>query len=257
MPRRPSQYIQSLDRGLTVLETVARARRPVALRELTPVLGIDRSSVFRLASTLRQRGFLNQLPESKEYVLGAAIWRLAGLTPWGEVLAQFAREQTAELAAQTGETTHLAVREGSQAALIHHHLTEQPLGCSVGSGHCVPLHCTSVGRALLCDCDLEQLKALLGDRPLPAHNRSPIRSLASLAEECGRTRKRGYALDDQEYHKGVRCIAAPIRDCTGAIVASIGISAPVERLPKHRYQEVALWVIGSAQEIGAKLGYQA
>lgn len=256
MSPRPTPPIQSLDRGLILLETIAQARRPVSLAELTPVLGIDRSSVFRLANTLRQRGFLSQLPDTKDYVLGSAIWRLASLFPWSEVLAQFAREQVAELAAKTGETTHLAVREGRQAALIHHQLTGQALGCSLGSGRCVPLYCTSVGRALVADYDLDQLIALLGNEPLPTFNKRTLNSVASLAEECQRARKRGFALDDQEYHEGVRCLAAPIRDCSGQIVASIGISAPVERLPKHRYQEMGQLVMHVAGAIGAKLGYQ-
>lgn len=257
MNQRPTPPIQSLDRGLILLEAVAGARRPMSLAELTPVLGIDRSSVFRLANTLRQRGFLSQLPDTKDYVLGSAIWRLANLFPWSEVLARFAREQVAELATRTGETTHLAVREGNQAALIHHQLTGQALGCSLGSGHCVPLHCTSVGRALVADHDLDQLIALLGAEPLPAFNKRTLRSVAALAEECQRTRKRGFAFDDQEYHEGIRCIAAPIRDSSGQIVASIGISAPVERLPKHLCQEMGQLVIRAAGTIGAKLGYQA
>lgn len=256
MSSRPTPPIQSLDRGLILLEAVAQARRPVALAELTPVLGIDRSSVFRLANTLKRRGFLSQLPDTKVYVLGSAIWRLASLFPWSAVLAQFAREQVAELASRTGETTHLAVREGAQAALIHHQLTERPLGFSLGSGHCVPLYCTSVGRALLADHDFDQLVALLGEEPLPALNKRTLCSVAALAKECQRTRKRGFALDDQEYHDGVRCMAAPIRDCSGQIVASIGISVPVERLPKHRYEEMGQLVIRVANTIGAKLGYQ-
>jgi len=245
--------IQSLDRGLILLETVAEARRPVSLGELTAVLQIDRSSVFRLASTLRQRGFLAQLPDTKSYVLGTAIWRLGSLFPWSEVLAIFAREQVAALAAKTQETTHLAVREGRQAALIHHQLTEQPLGVSTGSGLCVPLHCTSVGRALLIDYDRDRLVALLGDEPLATFNPRTIGAIDALADECQRSRERGFALDDQEYHEGVRCLAAPIRDAGGEVVASIGVSAPVERLPEKRVQEVGQLVMEAAREVGAKL----
>jgi IclR family acetate operon transcriptional repressor len=179
---------------------------------------------------------------------------MASLSPWGEVLAMFAREHVAALAARTQETTHLAVREGQQAALIHHQLTEQPLGVSTGSGHCVPLYCTSVGRALLVDYDRDRLVALLGDEPFPTFNTRTLSTVEALAEECRRSRERGFALDDQEFHDGVRCMAAPIRDATGEVVASIGISAPVDRLPKERIEEMAAQVIDAAGQVGAKLG---
>lgn len=250
-----TSLIQSLDRGLILLETVAKARRPLGLDELAAVLNIDRSSVFRLANTLKHHGLLAQLPDTKNYVLGSAVGRMASLFPWSDVLAMFAREQVAALASQTQETTHLAVREGRQAALIQHQLTEQPLGVSLGSGHCVPLYCTSVGRALLIDYDRNRLVALLGDEPLPAFNKRTIGSIEALTDECQRSQQRGFALDDQEYHDGVRCMAAPIRDSSGEVVASIGISAPVERLPEQRIKEISKMVIEAARTIGGKLNH--
>jgi DNA-binding IclR family transcriptional regulator len=254
MPKPSPSVVQSLDRGLILLETVAKSRHPLGLAELAPVLGIDRSSVFRLANTLKHRGFLAQLPDTKGYVLGSAVWRLASLHPWSEVLAQFAREQVAKLADWTKETTHLAVREGSQAALIDHQLTGQPVGVSTGSGSCVPLHCTSVGKALIADCDHKQLVAIFGKKPLEVLTKRTIHSLDALARDCLRTRERGYALDDEENAAGVRCISVPIRDADGKIIASIGVSAPVQRLPKNRCDVVARHVRQAAEAISAKLG---
>jgi len=252
---RSTPPIQSLDRGLVILEAVASARKPVSLADLTPVLGIDRSSVFRLANTLKQRGFLTQLPDSKEYVLGSAIWRLASLFRFSDVLMQMAREHVNALAAPSGETTHLAIREGRQAMLIDHQLTAHPVGVAGGSGFCVPLHCTSVGKALLTDYEHAQLAGLLGDAPLASLTKRTITSVAALAEECQRTRKRGFAVDDEEQNEGVRCVAAPIRDSSGQVVASIGISAPAARLPRDRFKGVGAEVMAVAREISRKLGY--
>ena len=173
------------------------------------------------------------------------------------MLALFARQAVAALAAKTQETTHLAVREGNQAALVHHQLTQQPVGVSTGSGHCVPLYCTSAGRALLIDFDRDQLIALLGNGPLAKFNKRTIGSIDELAEECCRSRQRGYAVDDQEYHDGVRCLAAPIRDASGEVIASIGVSAPVDRLPKARLDNLARQVIEAAGQVGVMLGQAA
>lgn len=247
--------IQSLDRGLTLLETVAKSRRPVPLAELTRELGIDRSSVFRLANTLRRRGFLVQNPGSKDYVLGSAIWRLASLVPWAETLKQLAREQMVSLAGNTGETSHLAIREGREAMLIDHELTGQPVGASACTGRCVPLHCTSVGRALISDYDARRLAELFGSAPLAALTKRTVDSISALAKQCQLSRKRGFALDDQEHYEGVRCIAAPIRDASGEIIGSIGISAPAERLTKGLYKQVGQQVMQAAEEVAAKLGH--
>ena len=250
----PASTIQSLDRGLTILEITAQSRQPVALADFAAALKIDRSSAFRLVNTLKQHGFLVQLPAGKGYVLGTAARRLAGTFQLSDLLLQVAKEHVQELAAITGETAHLAIREGSQAALIDHQLTDRPVGVSTGSGFCVPLHCTSVGKALIADCDADQLHAILGDKPLPTFTKRTICSVAALARDCQQTRRRGYALDDEENAEGVCCMSTPIRDATGQIVASIGVSAPVERLPKKRRQEVSQLIQQAANAIAAKLG---
>ncbi len=250
----PTQQIQSLDRGLLLLETIASARRPVSLADLTPVLGIDRSSVFRLANTLKQRGFLAQMPGSKHYVLGSAIWRLADLFQFDNVLLQLAQEHVNALAAETGETTHLAIREGRQAMLIEQRLTTQAVGVAGSSESCVPLHCTSVGKALIADFDHERLAGLFGGKHLSKLTKRTITTLAELAQECEETRKRGFAVDDEEQHEGVRCVAAPIRDASGQIVGAIGVSAPTARLPRESIKKAGAKVAAAALEIGRELG---
>src|ERR671926_689815 len=103
--------IQSLDRGLTILEAVAKAGGPVSLGELTRLLDIDRSSVFRLAGTLKRRGFLAYPAGRKDYILGPSLWRLSHEYDWGNMLVKVSHEQVKRLANETNETAHLAVRE--------------------------------------------------------------------------------------------------------------------------------------------------
>src|SRR5215470_19282692 len=103
--------IQSLDRGLVILEAVSRSSEPVSLAELTGLLGIDRSSAFRLANTLKRRGFLAYPAGRKDYILGPALWRLSHTYDWGTMLIRVSREHLERLANETNETTHLAIRE--------------------------------------------------------------------------------------------------------------------------------------------------
>ena len=146
--------IQSLDRGLAILEAVAASPAPVPLKQLTDLIGIDRSSVFRLANTLRQRRFLANPKGSKDYILGPTAWRLSrryGRT----VLGTFFHHYLQDLSATLGETSHFAVREGVEVFFIDHHIPAgQVVSVAGQTGEFAPLHCTAHGKALLADCDL-------------------------------------------------------------------------------------------------------
>lgn len=252
-PTHDTPPIQSLDRGLAILEAVAASPEPVPLKQLTDLIGIDRSSVFRLANTLRQRRFLTNPKGSKDYILGPTAWRLSrryGRTVLGTFFHQYLRELTTTL----GETSHFAVLEGSQAFFIDHQTpTGQVVSVAGQTGEFAPLHCTAHGKALLADCSLADLKSVFGRTPLHAYSRSTITSLTKLARTCARVRAEGFAIDDGEYIEEVRCLAAPIRDPQGAIVASVGISSPVTRLDSKRVALAAAEVVAVARAISASL----
>lgn len=245
--------IQSLGRGLTILEAVAESTEPVALKQLTGLLGIDRSSVFRLANTLRQRRFLANPDGRKEYILGPSVWRLS--RKYGRnVLITLCREHLRTLSATTGETAHLAVRDGAKALFIDCHVaTGQVLTVSGQTGELVPLHATAHGKALIADFDLAELESLLG-AALHGHTKRTATTIAELARMVSRIGGRGYATDDAEFLEGLRCVAAPIRDQDGVVVASIGISAPSSRFPKTMYSVVGRQVADIAKAIGVSVG---
>jgi IclR family acetate operon transcriptional repressor len=251
-PRQETPSIQSLDRGLFILEAVAKSADPVALGHLTDLLGIDRSSVFRLANTLKRRGFLANPSGRKDYILGPSIWRLSRQCDWSNMLISLSHEHLKALAIRTGETTHLAVREGKQAFFIDHHASTNRMIVVTGqTGEFVPLYCTAHGKALLADFGVSELKAIFGSKPLQAYTKRTIVSMTQLAKACAQIKSEGFAFDDEEMVEGVRCLAAPIRDRDGMIVASIGISAPLARFPRERFAAHIQDVTDAAREISA------
>src|SRR5262245_40340762 len=161
-----TQPIQSLDRGLVILEAVANSDGPVSLSELTDLVGIDRSSVFRLAFTLKRRGFLTYPTGRKDFILGPALWRLSNRYDWGTMLIRVSEDKLKELAKITNETTHLAIREGKHALFIDHVTANHVIAVSGQTGEIVPLHCTAHGKALLADMELDDLQSLFGSAPL-------------------------------------------------------------------------------------------
>ena len=247
---RETPSIQSLDRGLLILEAVGKSPEPVSLSELAVLLGIDRSSAFRLANTLKRRGFLANPSAGRDYVLGSSVWRLWRQYDWGKMLARLAHELLKTLAAETNETAHLAVREGRKALFIDHITSSQVISIAGQTGEFVPLYCTSHGKALLTDFEERDLVGLLGSKPLKAYTENTVQSVRQLAAECRNIRANGFATDESEYLEGVRCVAAPIRDRDGEVIASIGISAPAARLPKEREREFGERVVSIAGQIG-------
>jgi IclR family transcriptional regulator, acetate operon repressor len=245
--------IQSLDRGLSILEAVADATEPVPLKQLTDLLGIDRSSVFRLANTLKQRRFLANPDGRKEYILGPSAWRLS--RKYGRsMLLTHCHNFLRALATMTGETAHLAVREGNQALFLDHSVAVgRVVTVSGQTGEFVPLHCTAHGKALLADFTFDELTDLFGNAPLHPHSKRSITSLDRLAKACVKIAVDGVATDDGEFMEDLRCVAAPIRDQDGVIIASIGISAPITRFPKERYAEASRDVMTIAAQISDSL----
>lgn len=243
-------FIQSLDRGLTILQTVALSKQPVSLGELAELLGVDRSSAFRLAHTLRRRGFLSCPANRKDYILGSSMWYLTHNYDWNNMLVRVANQQLKQLAAQLNETAHLAIREGKSALFVDSAAVNHVLGVSGQAGELVPLYCTAHGKALLADAKDAELKAIFGTGSLTRYSKSTITTLPALAKECALIKKRGYAIDEAEYREELRCMAAPIRVENDVIIGSIGISAPMSRFSKDRVRAYSEQICKAAQEIG-------
>jgi DNA-binding IclR family transcriptional regulator len=245
--------VQSVDRVLTILEAVARSSQPVALAQLTDLLGINQSSVFRLANTLKRRGFLANPNSRKTYVLGPAIWRMSRNYAWSGMLVGICHEHLRTLGEETGETAHLGVREGREVLFVDHCASTKQIVVPAHTGTLMPLYCTAHGKALLSDYGYEELRSLLGGAPLKRYTDTTITSLTELEKACARVRTEGYAVDEAEYRDEVRCLAAPIRDQDGKTIAAIGISAPASRFPKARVKTFAEHVRDAAARINAAL----
>ena len=246
-------FIQSLDRGLTIVQKVALSKQPVSLGELAEILEIDRSSAFRLAQTLRRRGFLACPAGRKDYILGPAMWTLSHGYDWSNMLVRVAHAELKALANELNETAHLAVREGKSALFIDSAHANHVIVVSGQTGELVPLYCTAHGKALLADADERELRSQFGSGPLTKHSGNTITSMKALVQECADIHARGFATDEGEYSEGIRCVAAPIRLQDGVIVGSIGISAPDSRFLKERYPAYGKKVMKVAAAIAALL----
>ena len=241
--------IQSLARGLHILNLIWQAGRSLGVTELALALGIDKSSASRLVKTMVQYGYLKPEPGSRRYVVGDRLyqigWELVNRMP----VREKARPYLYRLVKETGECAHTAVYSEGKALVIDDVEAEASLRVVGRTGRLIPLHCTAVGKSLLAFADLP-LPAIL-ERKMPA----TITDSETLRLHLLETQARGYSLDDEEHEPGVRCIAAPVYNFLGVAIASIGISGPAVRVTHERIMPLATHVRRVARELSTALGY--
>ncbi len=229
----------------------------LGVTEVAERLKVDPSTAYRLLATLEAHGFVLQEATSKKYSIGYGVLEIAtGLLRRFSVV-EVARPFMQAVAARTGENTHVAVRNGSNAISLGSESATGILRVETSVGTAEPLHCTAIGKALLIDFTEPELQALLGDGQLHRFTPNTITTLHDLSAELSRVRRLGYAFDDEELHPGVRCIAGPVRDRSGAVVAAFGLSTPAMRLTRERVPELAELIVTSANQISAQMGVDA
>lgn len=241
--------IQSLARGLHILDLIANSGRSWSVTELAQALQVDKSSASRLVRTLASYGYLQIEAGTRRYTLGRRLyhigWQMLNLMP----IRQKARAYLHRLVQDTGECAHTAVFAESKALVIDDVETETTLRVVSGTGRMIPLHCTAVGKALLAFAEVplpQELQAFT-PRTITSHDQLTVH----LAE----TFRRGYALDDEEFDEGIRCIAAPVYNHMGIAIAVIGISGPKVRLLDDKLEQLAAVVVRAAHELSLELGY--
>jgi DNA-binding IclR family transcriptional regulator len=243
---------QTLVRGLDVLETVASGVSN--LPELAARLGLNRSTAHRLAATLVERRYLTFVPRTG-YGLGPKSLELGYQARVQLNIPRVARNHLEQLAAQTGDTVHLGVLDGTRALYLDKIPGRRRVEISSRVGELQPLRSTGLGKALLLDEDDARLKDFYRcengrEQQYRVSESTWLRRMRDYA-------KRGCAFDLEENEDRIRCVAAPIRDATGSIKASISVSSAAQYMNDERMQTLAGQVRWTAEQISRELGWDA
>jgi DNA-binding IclR family transcriptional regulator len=220
------------------------------------LLGVEKSSVHRLAETLADRGYLAKDTETQGYVLHDKVFELAGKLAGRRRIQECARKFLRELAQRTGETAHLAIRGQDGVVFVDHEFGNHAVGVTSQSGSSEPYHCTALGKALLAGCSEEEIRTLAGASGFKRFNSRTITRADKLAEYCRGVWEKGLAGDDEEYRPGVRCLATPVMDMRGRVVAAMGISGPIERMADATMEKVGILVRECGIKLSEELGYR-
>jgi len=241
--------IQSLARGLRILNLLAQSREEVSITQLAEVLQVDKGSASRLVATLAHYGYAEKDPVSRRYRLGPQVMILSQSLLKRLSLGEVAKPFLQQLMERTGECAHLAVAMQEKALYVDQVESPATLRVNVQVGQTAPLHCTALGKAMLA----------FGEQALPSildrHTPRTITTPTKLRAHLNQVRSQGYAVDDEEYEIGVRCVAVPVFGFQHQVVGAIGISGPATRMTNERLPALAGTVVEIGQALSERLQF--
>jgi DNA-binding IclR family transcriptional regulator len=247
---------QTLLRGLAILEAAAGGARD--LRAFCAALGTTRSTTHRLVSSLVQARYLRQAQGG--YLLGPKLIELGTIALEQMPLTAVARPHLETLAERTHDTIHLGVRDGDDVLYIDKIPGTRGLEMRSRVGHRMPLASTGIGKAMMLDLSTEQWRELCAasQRALAGVNFKPGNQPDEVVfvQRMSHYATRGYAFDLEENETSIRCVAAPVRDASGAIVAALSVASTIPYMPHERMEELVPVVQGAARGISADLGWR-
>lgn len=253
-PKARRVRLSSVANSIRLTKAFSEDEYEMGISALATRLGLAKSTVHRLATTLVEYDILEQNRETGKYRLGLALFELGTMVRRKMDTNSGAQVQIHALADETGETVQLAILDHLSVLYIRIRESRQAVRMSSGLGSRAPAHCTGVGKALIAFQPPEIVQQII-DNGLKRYTQGTITDPDKLRAELATIRQKGYAIDDEEIEVGLRCIAAPIRDHSGQVTAAISVAAPVQRMTKKNLQATIPSVVAAAEAISRRLGY--
>lgn len=246
--------VDAAAKALELLSVFSFREPRLSLADLAARTGIPRATAFRLLSTLEQSGFLAK--DHGAYQLGIKCFVLGNIVAGGLDLRETAHPHLVALRDATRETAQIAILDHWQVVYLERMISPYPVGMMrARAGAILPAYCTALGKTLLANTPESEVRAWAATQKFPALTPRTITSARRLLKELAVIRIRGYAIDDEEREKGVRCLAAPIRNHHGDVVAAISVAGPIDRLPQDLVgSDVAEAVVAAGRAISIDLG---
>jgi len=246
--------VPALERGLRMLGEFSRETRTIGAPEFARRLGLPRSTVFRLLSTLESLGFVERF--GNDYRLGVAVLRLGFEYINSLELTELGQPVLQRLCDEIRYPVNLVMRDGRSIVYVAKVTPPTPFASAVRIGTRLPAHATVLGRILLEDLTLPELRALYPEDHLEVYSESTPKTVLELFDMVQVDRQRGYVLGEGFYESSISTIAAPVRDETGHIIAALGATIPSGHIHPERIDGLVLRVRAAADEVSGLLNYQ-
>ena len=246
--------IQSVQRAAAILQSFTHYDSELSVTFLSERLGLHKSTVSRLLSTLQRENFVEQNPENGKYRLGLGLVTLAGIVLDQIDLRDVAQPHLRALSDLTQETINLVVLNGHECMNVGGVDSPRPIQYIGRIGRRTPLHCTAAGKVLLAFMPVESRQEVL-PKKLARFTEKTITERKSLNQVLATVQAQGYAITEEEHQDGVSALAAPVFDHTGQVIAAITVSGPTYRLGLPELEQFIGPVQQAAREISTHLGF--
>ena len=254
-PKNPPSN-QTAEKLLLVLEALAQQDRPVKLVELSRELNMNGSTLYRFLTTLEKFGYVMQYEDSEKYALTLKLCQLSEMIKNRFSITNTLHNFLLEASNLFKESAHLAQRENNTIVYIDNVSgASQMLTIRQYIGKMAPMHCTGIGKLLLLEYDMKEIDQMIAEKGLPKYTEHTITTKGGLLNELDTVRKLGYAFDNEECELGVRCIAVPVRDYTGKIVAGISVSGPTTRITDEVVTDNLSYLLDISMRASCALGF--
>jgi DNA-binding IclR family transcriptional regulator len=253
-PRTAKARLSSVANSIRLLSSFSGEEDELGITTLAGRLRLAKSTVHRLAATLTSAGFLEQNRDTGKYRLGVALFELGALVRRRMDVANEGRPKLRELLEKTGETVQLGIVDHYSVLYVYEMESPHAIRMAAAVGGRAPLHCTAVGKVLLAYQPPEFVSRVL-DNGLVAHTAKTLTRREAVLAMLADVRAREHAIDDEESEPGLRAIAAPVRNHSGAVIAAVGLAAPIQRMNKKVMQTCVPTVMATANAVSVRLGY--
>ncbi|MEQ1952423.1 HTH-type transcriptional regulator BhcR [Mesorhizobium sp. CN2-181] len=245
--------VQSLDRGLKILAIVAEADG-LSLSEVAERSGIAASTAYRMLTTLETHGMVEFEKTEQLWSIGVATYRMGAAFLRRRKLADRARGVMQDLMERTGETANLGLAEDDCVVFISQVETHQAIRAFFRPGTRSPFHASGIGKAVLANLPAERVTQIIRRTGLEAFTGRTLADAPALIRDLGTIKRRGWSLDDEERHPGMRCVASAIFNEFGEPIGGISVSGPTARVTPERVAELGPMIREAAAEITGMIG---
>ena len=244
---------QSLKKGIAALLFLA-SRKSAGVTELAEALNINKSTAFRILDTFLEANMVEKNRESLKYRLGPGILRLSEQYYKNFNIIEAARPVMEKLAADIHESVHLCVLANNSAVVIEQIMSNSRLMVNAKVGNNEPLHCSAVGKCLLAFTSAETREKIIPDLGFDVFTEKTIKTRDRLDEELDKVKEAGFALDDEELSRDIKCVAVPVFDGHGICTHSLGTSGAASRMTGEKIDRIVPLMLKAVKGISIKKG---
>lgn len=247
--------VQVIDRAFDIVELLAFEPDGLGVSDIARRLALNKSTVHRILNAITERGYLEKTTEGI-YSLGIQFVELASSKLSGIELTTEAKPYLQELTNKFGQSSHLAILDGADAVYIDKVEVTKNLRLYSQIGKRIPAYCSALGKSLLLDTEDQVILTIIGSKPIERFTSTTLPTAKAVLEEIKEARLTGWTIDDEEHDEGIRCIAAPIYDYRGKIIAAVSSAGPSNIYTKEKDKELSKQVMDAANEISKRMGYK-